>query len=281
MASNDNSRDKLLTTGGILNILAGIIQINNGVMLMAYFLNIGMRPYWAVIPFLPGLSFDYRHYLIPAMVGWRPSILFFIVGLLILVFGILAVIGGISALRRRRFGLSLTGAISALASGLLGILAIIFVALGKREFGAEKKEMASNGNDRGRLLTAGGVLSIVAGILKISNAIGLAMYFLAGRMPDWTLLPFLPGAHVDYWRSLVDIYFYEYFPVYLIIVGVLLLLGILAIVGGVSAIRRKRFGLSLAGAICALISGLLGILAVIFVALGKREFGVERKENEV
>ena len=51
--------------------------------------------------------------------------------------------------------------------------------------------------------------------------------------------------------------------------------------GGVSAIRQKRFGLSLVGAIAALASGLLGILAVIFVALGKREFGAERKENGV
>jgi len=52
-------------------------------------------------------------------------------------------------------------------------------------------------------------------------------------------------------------------------------LGIIAIVGGISALRRKGFGLSLAGAICALPSPILvilGILAVIFVALGKREF---------
>jgi hypothetical protein len=273
MASNDNSRGKLLTAGGILSIVAGIFQINNGVVLMAYFL--GMSPYWAMIPFLPGLCFDDRHYFIPGVVGWRPSILFFIIGLLILVFGILAVTGGISAVRRKRFGLSLTGAICALISGLLGVLAVIFVALGKREFGAKREETSSIGNETGRLLSAGAVFSIVAGILKINSAIGLATYFLAGRMPDWTLLPFLPGAHVDWWRSLVDTYFYEYFPVYLIIAGGLLLLGILAIVGGISAIRRKRFGLSLAGAICALISGLLGVLAVIFVALGKREFRAE------
>jgi len=272
MASNDNSRRNLLTAGGILSIVAGIFQINNGVALMAYFLTIGMRPYWAIIPFLPGLYFDYRDYLMPLMVGWRPSILFFIIGLLILVFGTLAVIGGISAVRKKRFGLSLTGAISALISGLLGILAIIFVALGKREFGAERKENGINDNSRGKLLTAGGILSIVAGIFQISNAIGLATYFLANRMPDWTLLPFLPGIHVDWWRSLVHIYFDGHFPIWLIIAGGLLFLGILAVVGGISAIRRKRFGVSLAGAICALISGLLGILAVIFVALGKREF---------
>ena len=78
-------------------------------------------------------------------------------------------------------------------------------------------------------------------------------------------LPFLPDA----WRQAI-----EFGPI-LIIVGCVGILGILAIVGGISAIRRKRVGLSLAGAISALLSGLLGILAVIFVALGKREFGAE------
>jgi hypothetical protein len=55
----------------------------------------------------------------------------------------------------------------------------------------------------------------------------------------------------------------------------LLALGIVAIIGGVSAIRRKSFGLSLAGAICALPSNILGILAVIFVSVSKREFEAE------
>lgn len=50
-------------------------------------------------------------------------------------------------------------------------------------------------------------------------------------------------------------------------------LGIVAIVGGVYALRRKVWGLALAGSVCAL-SGchLFGILAIIFVAMGKEEF---------
>jgi hypothetical protein len=59
----------------------------------------------------------------------------------------------------------------------------------------------------------------------------------------------------------------------LIIVGVpIIALGIVAIVGGISAIRRGSFGLSLAGAICALPSSIMGILAVIFVAVSKEKF---------
>jgi hypothetical protein len=79
-------------------------------------------------------------------------------------------------------------------------------------------------------------------------------------------LPFLPGA----WREAIE------FGPTLIIVGCVGVLGILAIVGGISAMRRKRVGMSLAGAISALLSGLLGILAIIFIALGKREFGTVR-----
>jgi hypothetical protein len=54
----------------------------------------------------------------------------------------------------------------------------------------------------------------------------------------------------------------------------LIILGIIAIVGGIYALRRKIWGLALVGAICALFgpAGILGILAIIFVSLGKGEF---------
>lgn len=52
-----------------------------------------------------------------------------------------------------------------------------------------------------------------------------------------------------------------------------IVLGIIAIVGGIFAIRRKIWGLALAGAICALFPpGVLGILAISFLAISKREF---------
>jgi hypothetical protein len=63
--------------------------------------------------------------------------------------------------------------------------------------------------------------------------------------------------------------------------SIFLILGIVAVVGGISAIRRKRFGLSLAGAICALLSGLMGILAIILIVLGKREFRAKVKEDVI
>ena len=126
--------------------------------------------------------------------------------------------------------------------------------------------MASNGNDRGGLLSAGGVLSIVAGAFEvIAGGIMVALVSL-GIPLRLSLLPFPPRFGGACNMAVVSI-------VLIIMGGLLLVLGILAIVGGISAIRRKSFGLSLAGAICALIPlNLLGLLAVIFVSLGKREF---------
>jgi hypothetical protein len=139
MRSSGNVRHNLLTAGGILSIVAGIFQINNGAMLMASFLThvrvYEIMPFEGMIPFLPGLWVDSWQF---SNFTYGSPIWGMIIGVLFLVLGILAVIGGISAVRRKSFGLSLVGAICALASGLLGILAVIFVALGKRELRAEE-----------------------------------------------------------------------------------------------------------------------------------------------
>jgi len=132
--------------------------------------------------------------------------------------------------------------------------------------------MASNGDSRGGLLTAGGALSIVAGAFKvIGGGIMVALVTLGIPLRLWlsSFLPDILGGWVGFEHH------WAVFPIWLTIIGgLLLVLGIVAVLGGVSAIRRKSFGLSLAGAICALIPlNLLGLLAVIFVALGKREFG--------
>jgi len=54
----------------------------------------------------------------------------------------------------------------------------------------------------------------------------------------------------------------------------LIVLGIITIIGGIYALLRKIWGLALAGSICALVGPwfVLGILAIIFVSLSKREF---------
>lgn len=55
------------------------------------------------------------------------------------------------------------------------------------------------------------------------------------------------------------------------------LVGIMAIVGGVYAIKRRLWGFALAGAICSLMVFLLGIPAIILIAMSRAEF---RKRTE-
>jgi len=127
--------------------------------------------------------------------------------------------------------------------------------------------MAVSGHSRSGLLTAGGVLSIVAGAFEvIGGVIMVVLRVCTDLLFRLVPLPFQPG---DWFEGIIPV-----LPTWLLIIGVpILVLGIIAIIGGVSALRRKSFGLSLAGAICALPSHILGILAIIFVALSRKEFG--------
>jgi hypothetical protein len=55
----------------------------------------------------------------------------------------------------------------------------------------------------------------------------------------------------------------------------LVAVSIVAIVGGVYALRRRAWGLALAGAICSVFTvwgWVLGVVAIVFIALGKDEF---------
>jgi len=55
--------------------------------------------------------------------------------------------------------------------------------------------------------------------------------------------------------------------------GGFIALGVIALIGGIMSLKRKVWGFSLAGAICALFPVVpLGILAIIFVSMGKKEF---------
>jgi len=109
--------------------------------------------------------------------------------------------------------------------------------------------------------TAAGILTIIAGFLGL--LIGLALAVGLGIMGSlaW-VIPGFPGV--------------ASFLALLPVPGIIL--SIVAIIGGIYAIRRRVWGLALAGAICALLftvpflGWILAILAIIFVSLGKREF---------
>ena len=67
-----------------------------------------------------------------------PAVLGAVIGVPLIIIGVVSVIGGVFAIQRRVWGLALTGAILALfpppISLILGILAIVFVSMGKKEF---------------------------------------------------------------------------------------------------------------------------------------------------
>ena len=107
--------------------------------------------------------------------------------------------------------------------------------------------------------TAAGVLNVIAGVFGFVGGLVLIIFGSAS------------GAFLDYFGFGV----FQWVPVTLILAtGIpLLILGILALIGGIYALRRKVWGLALAGSIATvLFSQLLGILAIIFVALSEDEF---------
>ena len=126
--------------------------------------------------------------------------------------------------------------------------------------------MEYNGNSRSGLLTAGGVLSIIGGLLElILGGIVMGVGIVGIREPWW----FMPENAWFFDKGIVG----GGIPAIVIIVGVVIIaLGALGVAGGVSAINRKSFGLSLAGAICILPTTILGILAIIFISVKSKEF---------
>ncbi len=110
------------TTAGILGIIGGSVGIGVGAW-MTLMDGMGMNG-WGMCG--PGMYGMYG----PGMFGWVAA---FGGGLLAL--GIIALIGGIITLRRKAWGFALAGAICALFPIVpLGILAIIFVKMGRKEF---------------------------------------------------------------------------------------------------------------------------------------------------
>ncbi len=100
--------------------------------------------------------------------------------------------------------------------------------------------------------TTAGILSIVAGALSV--IIGIIIVVVGGTVAGLEAIPRISN-------------------IFGVIAIPIIILGIVAIVGGIYALRRKIWGLALAGTICALLPWwILGIPAIIFVIMGKNEF---------
>jgi hypothetical protein len=103
-----------------------------------------------------------------------------------------------------------------------------------------------------------GILSIIAGGFSLLGTIFLVLAFTAYYAVDG-----VPG--LEYPISVVGTAIFAPF----------FLLSIVAIAGGIFALKRKFWGLALAGAICAVLTILawpLGTAAIVLLALSKHEF---------
>ena len=101
--------------------------------------------------------------------------------------------------------------------------------------------------------TTGGILSIICGSFGVLTGTMVAL----GGSISWLIgIPFATRI--------------------LAMIGIpYILLGIVAIIGGIFAIQRTIWGMALAGAICAFLIPppfILGILAIVFISMGKEEF---------
>jgi hypothetical protein len=96
---------------------------------------------------------------------------------------------------------------------------------------------------------AGGTLSIIAGIFHLFE--WLAVAILLNRL--------IGSSTTTTW----------------ILVTPLLILAIIAIIGGAFALKKRFWGLALAGAICAIFSPvtwIMGVTATVFISISKYEF---------
>jgi hypothetical protein len=116
--------------------------------------------------------------------------------------------------------------------------------------------------DRSWMPTTAGILNIISGAMKLFGGLGLIIF--AGFSSMWG------GQMMSNYNM----------PVGLMagLMGfggfVILILGVVSIIGGIFALRKKLWGMALAGSITSVLGGnlLLGVAAIVFVVMGKKNF---------
>jgi len=123
-----------------------------------------------------------------------------------------------------------------------------------------------------------GLLSVIGGGLGIMSVFSSGIWFLFGGLgpmfpsrSDWgtNLLPWIWP-----WGTSLPSWFWPMVVAIVVITAVVYLAGaVVAIIGGLSAMRQKSWLLGLAGAIGAFFAyPALGIAAIVLMALGRNEF---------
>jgi len=122
---------------------------------------------------------------------------------------------------------------------------------------------------------AGGVLNLVAGALGAISSLALLILTI--------VLQGVRGDNPPHFGA-PDVL--PIFVVTFLVCGIVfLILSIVSVVGGIFACKRMRWGWALAGSICTvligastIIIGILGIIAVVFVAISKKEFATQAQD---
>ena len=121
-------RTRKPTTVGILNIISGAFFLVGGITVLSLLGQPIMATPWA----------SYAMYSMG--LGGAPSASFVttfivILALVLIVPGVVSILGGVYSIKRSVWGLALAGSVSTfLSSVFLGIPAILFIALSRREF---------------------------------------------------------------------------------------------------------------------------------------------------
>jgi hypothetical protein len=110
------------------------------------------------------------------------------------------------------------------------------------------------------MVTAGGILNIIGGVLALGFFLWMIMIWMAAVNEAEEL-----GADVEF----VGLFGLGMICLIMPIIG-----AIFAIIGGIAALKRKSWGLALAGSIIGLIfgGGIFCLIALILIAIGKDEF---------
>jgi len=130
--------------------------------------------------------------------------------------------------------------------------------------------MANNSSNRW-MPTAGGVINIVAAGLSLVTAIVLVacaiMFQLMASDPafyyeDQEVFSFLV-------------------PFFWVMALFVFALGIPSLIGGIFSLQRKKWGWAIAGSVCTVLTNtILGAIALIFIAMSRKEFDGNKVEEE-
>jgi hypothetical protein len=114
--------------------------------------------------------------------------------------------------------------------------------------------------NRTSLPVAAGIICIVIGALSLIGSFFVALIFSVMTTSAYWDRP----VSSSFAGAIVWVIFFPYF-----------IICVLAIIGGVFALRRKTWGLALTGAICCLLTcwaWIAGVAAIVLIALSKKEF---------